>query len=613
MKRTLFLIAGSLAMNTLFAQLPVSQTPQNKKVVLEQFTGMWCSACSGGDQAADNVAAANPGKVFIVNVHESTGYEDPNSILNPNITLQPPAPDFKTSLGPVLYSLPNMGIGGFPTASINRTILSGTTITTYQNNYTAYSNSILAQPAYCNVALQGTINVQTRVLTVEAEVYYTANSSASTNSLTIFLTESNIPGPQKDGWIGGTTYPAGWNPDGTYRHNNVLRASVTPTLGVTIPNTTSGTTYSTTATYTIPLTYGQGVNATKCLLGRLQLIGFVAESDVKIINAASGPLTLTNFANVTDVETTEFGNDAEVCEGKLNSTFKFINYGSSTVTTAVFAQKVNNNAVVNYTYTGPAVKPYTQSETIFLPAYIFPPQSSNSTTLDVVNVNSTTDQNASNNVSIKSSIPQTTNIAQSVNMQMDFTQDMYGYESTWKVYDEASGSIVASGGPYSNLGSGTQLHSSTFTLTINKCYKLVTTDFKKDGINNFAGSGNYVLKSNGTNLITSNGKYGKGETRWFTTNTSLNTSFVPDMVQDVTIYPNPAVTNANLQFNLTTDGKVEVRILNALGQLVFEQSSEMASGMQNLPLNTQNFAAGLYHVTLSVNGITSNHKLMIER
>lgn len=150
------LLQGMIAI-PMFSQLPVSTTPQNKKAVLEEFTGIHCGYCPDGHKIATNIYNSDPNNVVLINIHTG-GYASPSAAGDI---------DFRTSEGNSIAAMPGMGISGYPAADINRTIVSGTAIaTTNRTQWPTYANSIKTQTAYCNVALQGTVDAQSRVLTV---------------------------------------------------------------------------------------------------------------------------------------------------------------------------------------------------------------------------------------------------------------------------------------------------------------------------------------------------------------------------------------------------------------------------------------------------------------
>lgn len=593
------------------AQLPVSTSPQNRNAVLEEFTGIYCGYCPDGHQIANAIKAANPSKVVLVNIHAG-GYA--------NVAVG--EPDLKTAEGTAINNMSGMNILGYPAGDVNRTVVASAaqqTASPYgmaqnRNKWSASVNSIITQTSYCNVALQGTVDVQTRVLTVQAEVYYTANSPVGTNSLTVMLLEDKVTGPQHN--YGNPLYNASnYNPDGSYNHNHVLRKALTPTFGMTIPNTTAGTTFTTLLTYTIPATYGAAGKTNPCLLGNLELAAFVTETDRPTVTGANGPVFLSNFANTTDITPTTLVTDPAVCSGQnFNASFKFTNLGSAPVTSAVFSYSMNGTAVNTLTWTGTA-NPMTSALTITVPAFNFSALPTNSFAVQVVSVNGSADQNAANNIATKS-VALTTAIANSMNMQMDFTQDQYGSEDSWVIYDEVTNAIISQDGPFTDLSaSGTQLHSKTFTISPNTCYKLVVSDAYGDGVNGGYGVGGYILKSGGTSIITSNGQYGTGETKLYKSSNSVGISnSAVQNINNVGLYPNPASNSTNLTIELSQNETLGVVVLNALGQEVYSvKSANYNAGVNTLAIDTQSWPTGVYFVNVSSAKGSVKQKLTVSK
>ncbi len=63
------------------------------------------------------------------------------------------------------------------------------------------------------------------------------------------------------------------------------------------------------------------------------------------------------------------------------------------------------------------------------------------------------------------------------------------------------------------------------------------------------------------------------------------------------IYPNPSLDkNVTLNFDVPSNGKVEIRIINEIGILVYAEKLENFSGIYNKKLGLQKFASGLYFV-----------------
>lgn len=268
------------------AQLPVSTTAQNKKVVLEEFTGIYCGWCPDGHKLANNLKASKPeGDVIVINVHTG-GYAQPG----------PSDPDYRTSEGAAISNISGMNITGYPTGSINRHLFSGQTgYAVNRSSWSSMATQVLGQSSYVNVALEGNINEATRELKVNVEVYYTADAPAD-NKLTVALLEDSLIGPQSGA---SSLYPAMVTPEGKYIHMHMLKKVLTAdALGdvIAVTEAKSGSKITKTYTYTIPENF---VNV-PTVLKNLSLVAYVAEGDADIMTGAEGPITIgaTSIHNV---------------------------------------------------------------------------------------------------------------------------------------------------------------------------------------------------------------------------------------------------------------------------------------------------------------------------
>ncbi len=212
----LFTISSSIAQNW------VSTTPENKKVVLEEYTGYRCTYCPDGHKRADNMVLANPNNVFLINIHTG-GYATPAA----------GDLDFRTAKGDILASA--AGIQGYPQGSVNRF---KSPWAESRGAWAATGNTILAQPSPVNAYVKAYFDRNTRELTTEVEVFYTADAKDNTNKLTVVLTQDNILGKQT---AGETYYPENYVGD-KYIHDHVLREVITPSVwGDVFTGTDSGT------------------------------------------------------------------------------------------------------------------------------------------------------------------------------------------------------------------------------------------------------------------------------------------------------------------------------------------------------------------------------------
>ena len=296
MKKLFTLFTTLFVVQFLFAQTFVSTTPENKNIVLEEFTGIHCVYCPDGHLMAQNLYNANPGDVVLINIHTGS-YAQPAA----------GEPDFRTSFGAAIEVIAN--VSGYPAGTINRHQftglgqLSGGTAMS-RGNWASAGGQILAQPSCVNVAAEASLNISTRVLTVDVEAYYTDNSIASTNKLNVVLLQNNVEGPQ----TGGATYnPGQMLPNGNYNHQHMLRHMLTGQWGDDIVNTTIGSLFQNTYNYTIPL----HLNGVAYDLLNLEVAVFVAEGFREILSG--------NMANMTHILPIYGCTDTLACNYDVNA------------------------------------------------------------------------------------------------------------------------------------------------------------------------------------------------------------------------------------------------------------------------------------------------------
>ncbi|MBQ6269407.1 MAG: Omp28-related outer membrane protein [Bacteroidetes bacterium] len=222
---TSFLIIGSLS-----AQTPkwVSTEVQNRTAVLEHFTGIHCSGCTKGYKIADELLKLYPDKFIIINNHSGIRSNH----------IYPEQFDFRTEEGDLIYSNSRLYIyiTEEPDGAINR---STEPWSIFSDEWESTAVDIMNQPSIVNIYVKTDINFTTRELIVEVEYYYTSDSPASENYLTVMLLQNEIVGHQ-DG--GKKYYPEYVVNDSLYRHNHVLRKVLSNdgAFGEPITNTKKG-------------------------------------------------------------------------------------------------------------------------------------------------------------------------------------------------------------------------------------------------------------------------------------------------------------------------------------------------------------------------------------
>ncbi|MFC2114417.1 Omp28-related outer membrane protein [Bacteroidota bacterium] len=243
------------------AQTIVTTNAQLKNVVLEEYTGIHCGYCPDGHARAEEMATDNPGRVVLINIHQG-------SFSNPAAG----EPDFRTTFGDALATL--AGVTGYPSGSVNRHLFPEVDAANTGLSRSAWSYvapEILAEPSPVNIGFQSDFDTSNRQLSVDVELYYTSNSTKSTNYINIVLLENHVYGYQSD-------YANGTHTD--YDHKHILRYMITGQFGETISTTTKGSLFTKTYAYTVPAEW----NIDSC-----DVVVFVTESQQEIYTGFVAP------------------------------------------------------------------------------------------------------------------------------------------------------------------------------------------------------------------------------------------------------------------------------------------------------------------------------------
>lgn len=264
MKKTLQMLAISMFITSLHAQTLVNTEAQNRNVVLEDYSGIHCGYCPEGHEIAQSIADNNPGQVSILSIHAGS-FSIPNT----------GEPDFRTTSGTALAN--TFGVTSYPSGTVDRhTFDAGFVLNRGAWEGAAEEAFQLASPV--NIGVESSFDANTRELTVTVELYYTANSPASSNYIHVALKESHIIGYQTDYSNGNTN---------NYDHTHVFREFLTGTWGDESTSTTAGSLVTRTYNYTVPVEF----NIDNC-----EVLAFVSEGQQEIYQgktvAADGGTTL---------------------------------------------------------------------------------------------------------------------------------------------------------------------------------------------------------------------------------------------------------------------------------------------------------------------------------
>ena len=548
------------------AQTIVSTNPENKKIILEEYTGIHCTYCPDGHEIAQSLKDANPDNVFIINIHTG-GYATPSS----------GEPDFRTSFGDAIAAQSNLT--GYPSGSVNRQYFSNLTMNggtaMGRGGWSSATSQVLNQSAYVNLGVEASINVQNNELTVHVEGYYTGDSPQSTNLLNVVLTQNNTLGPQTGGGMGSN-----------YNHMHRLVHMITGQWGFEISTTSSGSFVDETFTYTIPSDYnGVDVN-----LSELNVIAFISETQQNIISGAEytptfDGLEYSNDAAILGIEENLNGN----CGDSASPVVVIQNSGYDNLTNFSIEYSINNGNTQSHNWSGSLGS--LASTSIELPAINYSPSDTNSINITISDDDN--NQNNSNDFYFNQSSSYDTAI-----VTLNLVTDNYASETSWQLTD-SSGYIIAQNGSLSNAST----YSTEIEIpTSDECYTFTINDTYGDGICCAYGVGSYSITDDSGNTIISGGEFSSVDTSTFRVGETLGINSIFE--NDLNIFPNPS----NGVFNIKTSlNNSTYKIYNLIGQQV---KSGLIKNGANL-IDLRNSIDGVYFMTIQTeNGEKIGYKLI---
>ena len=299
-----------------------------------------------------------------------------------------------------------------------------------------------------------------------------------------------------------------------------------------------------------------------------------------------------------------FANDAEVkleayypssiCGATPNQTTQKItvyNRGTSNLTSATIHYNINGGSNIVYNWSGNLAtnKSATFSITI---------NSASNGTINaaIVKANGVTDQRASNNTATGTFIiPVAASNYDFISYDFSLQQDLWGSETTWELKNGA-GTVVHSGGPYTDQKTLPELITETWTLANNQCYTFTINDSAGDGICcGKSGDGYYTIKTNnGAIVVTSGSSFTTNASKNFTTNTLGTNKF--DVFNEIYLYPNPTKGTLNIHVPSSLSLPNSFTISNSLGQII---SRKEVSKETDLTVNTSTLSSGVYFITIA--------------
>jgi hypothetical protein len=464
---------------SLKAQQYVSTEPANRNVILEEFTGRGCGYCTDGHRIANELMAANPGRLWAINIHAG-GYA------------QTSYPNMITQDGNTIHG--GFQISGYPTGVVNRTTAAGQS----RSAWAGIASQQLNQVSECNVAGMAIVNPQTRLATITVEVYYTGNSTVDQNFLTVAMLQDSILGSQADY---GNYNPTQWL-NGQYVHMHILRDVISESAwGDPISPTTQGTLITRTYEYEIPEVIGSP-NGVDVDIDNIFFLAWVSERQQG--NAYRPILTGCHLDMVQGSDEPIYPMIRSVSQvgGATCTHTKIVDVNVQNGGTDVLTSLTINAEVEGETYTINWEGNLAQYEIEKLEIPVEVSFGTHPINVEITEANGQ---------------PYSTQVTSSVNclewqsveiegeeeeLKLELMQDKFGNHITWE-FTTPDGTVLASGGPYTMLasGTGTQLHIEHATVPANECVKFTIYDQMENGICCSFGHGYYIVKDSQGNVL----------------------------------------------------------------------------------------------------------------
>ena len=273
-----------------FAQGLVGHGPENRTVLLEEFSAINCGNCPAAHVLADQLIAAHTDQVIAAELHGG-GLGVPSA----------GQPDLRNASSTALWSF--YSVASQPRGPVDRRPYSGQVVLS-TSQWTAAVNAALSLPTPVNIGLASQFDAGTRTLTVNVEAYYTADGTGGNDYISVFLKESHIIGYQQD-YINGA--------QANYDHKDVMRGYITPLWGDEVTTSTTGTTVYRTYSFTVPVEW----NEANC-----EVVAFIGEYQGEIYMVrqveAVGGMTTGILAASSAVNARAFPVPAERCRIPAN-------------------------------------------------------------------------------------------------------------------------------------------------------------------------------------------------------------------------------------------------------------------------------------------------------
>lgn len=562
---------------TLFVAMAASVFAQSQRMVLlEHFTQASCGPCATYNPLVKQYFDNTSTSATSIKYQTSWPGTDPMNAHNPA--------DVQTRVN-------YYGVSGVPNVVIDGNVAQGNPGSLFANGQSADMDNRAAVAADFDIIVSHTLSADYSSINITGVV--TASNTVNNANLVahVVVVEKEIAFASAPGSNGETEF------------YNVMKGMLPSAAGTAMQASWSnGNTVVLSEDWNIANVYN---------LAELGAIVFIQDDVTKEIMQVGFSEFLTpsqaTDAAISSSDATGTGAQAIACHPGVTPTVELLNFGTTPLTSADINYSING---VQGTYNWTGNLATFATETIALPALNYTPSAAgfNQFVASVANPNGTTDPYAGNDNSSGSFeyIAQNTLTEYKSSLTLSITTDNYGAETSWDITD-GYGNVLQTGSGYGN--------NATVTETINvpdgDCYIFTIYDSYGDGICCAYGNGEYSLTDSDGNVVisqtsSSNPFNGSQKLSAFKTFNTVSTD-AATLNESLMVYPNPATDKFSIEFELTEATKLDINLMNAIGQKVTSiESGNFNGGEHLINVNTADLAAGTYFITIrSEEGVTT--------
>jgi|GEM_PF-1127606 len=285
-----------------------AHTQTVKKVMLEDYSGMWCHTCPNGSKAVDDMDALHGNKFIAVAPHNKDYLETDDS-------------KFLDS---------TFGVGTYPSATIDRKMYSGEYPVTTGSSGSSWKTRVssqLAQTAIVSVGLDNLVQVNDSTYEGDIKVKFVSAAAVNTPiAVNLYVLESKIEAKKYTGTPWGTSldltqknstnyyghngsswvYTSTASSGNTFYFHHTLRTAVGGPLGWTgvVPqNPVVGTEYTKHFTFQVSPTVGMPIPwkpENVEVVAYVSYLGDISSDEMEVLNAERVMLSAFKSTSVKD-------------------------------------------------------------------------------------------------------------------------------------------------------------------------------------------------------------------------------------------------------------------------------------------------------------------------